>query len=174
MKKTVLAAFVLTTLGAPVLAAVSVKDPWVRVTTSYQKSTVAFMQLTSSEDARLVKAESPVANQVEFHEMVMKNYMMKMQAIPAIDLPAGKVVELKPEGCMVMLTGLKQQVKEGDSIPLSIVIEGKNRKRETIKLDAKAMTMDAAASGKDAAGMQDHEHMDGPAHEHMHDHEHMD
>jgi copper(I)-binding protein len=162
MKRVLLATVVLAALSAPALAEVTVKEPWVRATASYQKSSVAFMRITSSNDARLVRAESPVAKVVEIHEMVLKNNVMKMQTVTAIDLPAGKTVELKPGSYMVMLTGLKQQIKEGDTIPIAIVVEGKNNKRETIKLNASAMTMSAAAGDKH---MHDHDHA------HMHNNE---
>ena len=55
----------------PVMAQVTVKDPWVRATVSQQKATGAFMQITSAQDARLVEAKSPVAGIVEVHEMTM-------------------------------------------------------------------------------------------------------
>ena len=165
MKRHVLAALVLAGLSAPALATITVTDARVRATASYQKSSVVFMQITSSDDARLVKAGSPAAKVVELHETVMKNHVMKMQTVRAIDLPAGQAVELKPDGYMVMLIGLKQQIKEGDSIPVSIVIEGRNRKRETIKLNASAVRMDAAASdkhshvhGHEQMGEQEHKH----------------
>ena len=168
MKRFVIIAVLLASLSSFVQAAVTVKDPWVRATTSFQKSTVAFMQITSSSDARLVKADSPVAKMVEIHKMVMKGYTMKMQAVSSIDLPAGKLIELKPDGYMVMLTGLKQQIKEGDTIPFSIVIEGKDKKLETIKVDASAINMETAASHKDTlAHMQDHDNMDEEVHGHM-------
>ena len=171
MKRLAPLALALAGLSAPAFAAVTVTDPWVRATASYQKSSVAFMQLVSSKDARLVKADSPVAKVVEIHEMVMKNHVMQMNAIPAIELPAGKAVELKPSGYMVMLVGLKQQIKEGDVIPISIVIEGKDKKRETIKLNVPAMTMEAGAADKHAhADMHDHANADD--HVHMHDHKH--
>jgi len=168
MKRSVLVALAFAALSAPALATVTVKDPWVRATASYQKSSVVFMQITSSNDARLVKAESPVAKVVEIHEMVLKNNVMRMQSVAAIDLPAGKAIELKPGGYMVMLTGLKQQIKEGDTIPISIVVEGKNKKRETVQLNASAMCMEAATTGK-----HDHAHMHHHGHNHasMHDHE---
>jgi len=187
MKRFVPVTLVLAVLSAPALATVTVKDPWVRVTASYQKSSVAFMQIISSNDARLVKAESPVAKTVEIHEMVMKNNVMKMQTVAAIDLPAGKAIELKPGGYMVMLTGLKQQIKEGDTVPISIVVEGKNKKRETLLFNASAMCMEAAASGKhdhahihhhdsDQANMHDHGKADAHAHDQakadVHEHRH--
>jgi copper(I)-binding protein len=148
MKHRTLVALVLAALSAPALAVVTVKDPWVHATALHQESTVAFMQLMSSIDVRLVKAESPVASSVGIHELVMNNYVMKVNAIQGIDLPAGTAVELKPDGFMVMLTGLKRQIKEGDTIPISLVIEGKDKKRETIKFNVLAMTMDSVADNK--------------------------
>jgi copper(I)-binding protein len=120
----------------PVMAQVTVKDPWVRATVSQQKATGAFMQITSAQDAQLVSASSPVAGVVEVHEMTMEKDVMKMRAVKALDLPAGKSVELKPGGYHVMLMDLKQQMKEGDTVPVTLVVEGKDKKRTTIEVKA--------------------------------------
>ena len=126
------AAFVL-----PAQAQVTVKDPWVRATVSQQKATGAFMQITSAQDARLVEAKSPVAGVVEVHEMTMEKDVMKMRALTnGLELPAGKAVELKPGGYHVMLMDLKQQMKEGDTVPVTLVVEGKDKKRTTIEVKA--------------------------------------
>ncbi len=45
-------AAVLLLAAFPVMAQVTVKDPWVRATVSQQKATGAFMQITSAQDAR--------------------------------------------------------------------------------------------------------------------------
>jgi len=73
---------------------------------------------------------------VQIHEMKMENDVMKMRAISRLDLPAGKAVELKPGGYHVMLMGLKQQLKDGDTVPVVLVIEGKDGKRETVEVKA--------------------------------------
>lgn len=138
------------TLAALVLAAtaqaqVSVKDAWVRATVPQQKATGAFMQLVSAKDARLVEAKSPVAGVVEIHEMAMVDQVMKMRAVPGLELPAGKMVELKPGGYHVMLLDLKGQVKDGDMVPLTLVIEGRDGKRQTLELKVPARPLNAAA-----------------------------
>jgi periplasmic copper chaperone A len=112
-------------------------------------------------------AHDPIAGNTLLHEL--RDTRERMRAVPGIDLPAGKAVELKPDGYMVMLMGLKHQIKEGDIIPISLVVEGKNKKRETIKLNASAMTMDAAASGKHShTHTQGHEQPAGQEHDHAH------
>ena len=132
----------------PVMAQVTVKDPWVRATVPAMKATGAFMQITSVQDARLVEARSPVAGIVEIHEMAMEKDVMRMRALPnGLELPAGKTVELKSGGYHVMLMDLKQQMKEGDTVPLTLVIEGKDKKRTTIEVKAPVKPL-AAAAGK--------------------------
>ena len=143
MKRIILAALIFAAF--PVMAQVTVKDPWVRATVSAQKATGAFMQITSAQDARLVEASSPVAGVVEVHEMVMEKDVMKMRAVKGLDLPAGKTVELKPGGYHVMLMDLKQQMKEGDTVPVTLVVEGKDKKRSTIEVKAPVRPLTAVS-----------------------------
>ena len=131
MKRIVLAALICTAF--PVLAQVTVKDPWVRATVPQQMATGAFMQITSVQDARLVEVRSPVAGVVEVHEMTMDKDVMKMRALGnGLELPAGKTVELKPGGYHVMLMDLKQQMKAGDTVSVTLVVEGRDKKRSKI------------------------------------------
>lgn len=144
------------TLAALVMAAaaqaqVSVKDAWVRATVPHQKATGAFMQLTAASDMRVVEASSPVAGIVEIHEMAMVKDVMKMRAVDVLALPAGKTVELKPGGYHVMLMDLKGQVKDGDVVPLTLVVEGRDGKRQNLDIKAMAKPLNAAAP---AGGMK--------------------
>lgn len=135
-------------------AQVTVKDAWVRATVPQQKATGAFMQLNAAKDSKLVSATSSLTPVVEVHEMKMEGDVMKMRQIPSVELPAGKSVELKPGGYHVMLMDLKQQVKEGDTVPLTLVIEGKDGKRESVQVKAQVRALNTAA--KPAA--HDHKH----------------
>ena len=139
MKKSFLALFL--TLAAAAQAQVSVTAPWVRATVPAQKSTGAFMHVQSAAAARLIGVSSPVAATVELHKMEMKGTMMKMGPVDGIDLPAGKVVNLASGGYHIMLTGLKQQLKEGEAVELTLLVQGKDRKRErvTVKVPVKPM-----------------------------------
>ncbi len=146
-------------LSNAALAQVTVKDAWVRATVAQQKATGAFMQLQSAQEARLVAAQSPVAGVVEVHEMAMDGGVMKMRAIPSLALPAGKGVELKPGGFHIMLMDLKGQVKDGDTVPVTLVVEGKDSKRQNVEVKAVARAM--------AQPAQKHEHGHGHgAHKH--------
>lgn len=132
----------------PAAAQVAVADPWVRGTVAGQKATGAFMQLKSATDAALVGAASPVAKIVEVHEMKMDGGVMKMNAIDRLPLPAGKTVDLKPGSYHVMLMDLTQELKEGQSVPVTLTLEDKAGKKTTVEVKAvvKALVPGAPAA----------------------------
>ncbi|CAN7429464.1 copper chaperone PCu(A)C [Acidovorax sp. LjRoot66] len=142
-------------LASAANAQVTVKDAWVRATVPQQQATGAFMQLSAAKDSKLVSASSPLTPVVEVHEMAMQDNVMRMRQIPAVELPAGKAVDLKPGGYHVMLLDLKQQVKEGDTVPITLVFEGKDGKRESMEIKAPVRALNAAAK---PAAHGDHKH----------------
>ena len=102
---------------------VDVKNAWVRSTVPGQMGTGAFMKLTAKVGTQLVGVSSPVAGVGEVHEMKMDGDIMKMRAVPALDLPAGKTVELKPGSYHVMLMDLKQPLMKDSKVPLTLVFK---------------------------------------------------
>ena len=127
---------------------VTIKEPWVRGTVQGQRATGAFMQLTAKESASLVSVESPVAGSVEIHEMKMENDIMKMRPIDRLDLPAGKAVEMKPGGYHVMLMDLKQPLKKGEAVPISLRFEDRDKKVRTIEIKAEVRDLAAGSPHK--------------------------
>lgn len=143
-------------LAAPVWAQnVNISNPWVRSTVAGQGATGAFMELTAAENAALVGVSSSIAAVAEVHEMTMDNGIMKMRAMTRLDLPAGKAVALKPGSYHIMLMELKQPLKKGESVPLILKIETRDKKIFT--LETSAEVRDAAGSGA-AATSDAHQH----------------
>jgi copper(I)-binding protein len=143
-----LTALSLALLACAAQAQTTVKEAWVRGTVAQQKATGAFAQITSAQGGRLVSVASPVAGVAEIHEMAMEGTTMKMRALPnGLELPAGKTVELKPGGYHVMLMDLKQPLKAGDTVPLTLVVEGADKKRETLELKLPVKALGAASKG---------------------------
>lgn len=81
------------------------------------------MKITAKAGLQLVGVSSPVAGVAEVHEMKMDNDIMKMRAIPALDLPAGKAVELKPGGYHVMLMDLKQPLLKDTKVSVTLTFK---------------------------------------------------
>lgn len=135
------------TLSTSAWAQTTVKEPWVRATVPQQKASGMFAQITSTTGGKLVSATSPAAGIVEIHEMKMEGDTMRMRAIDALDLPAGKPVDLKPGGYHVMLIDLKQQLKAGDTVPVTLVIQNATGQRETVEVKAPVRAMNTQAGG---------------------------
>ncbi len=103
--------------------AVVVKDAWARATVPGQMATGAFLTLTAKVATQLVSVSTPAAGIAEVHEMKMEGDVMKMRALPRLDLPAGKAVELKPGGFHVMLMDLKAPLVKDSKLALTLVFQ---------------------------------------------------
>ncbi len=137
-------------------AQVTVKDAWIRATVPQQKATGAFMQLIAAQDLRLVSVTTPLTPKAEVHEMAMQDNVMSMRQVSAIELPAGKTVELKPGGYHLMLMDLPAQVKEGQTVPLTLVFEDRRGARQTQDVRVPVRALNAAVTPKEAH--TDHPH----------------
>jgi len=136
--------------SVPAWAQVEVKSAWVRGTVAAQKTTGAYMEISSARDARLIGTESTAAGAVEVHEMSMDKNVMRMRAVPKLDLPAGKTVELKPGGYHMMLIDLKRPLKKGDTVSLRLKIENKDKTVSTVEVKAEVRDATAAPEHKGA------------------------
>jgi copper(I)-binding protein len=143
--------------GSAYAQTAEVKDAWVRTPVAGQKATGAFMTISARDGAQLVGASSPVAGVTEVHEMKMEGDIMKMRPVSALDIPAGKMVELKPGGYHVMLMDLKAPLAKGGTVPLTLVFKdarGAESKMElkvpvtTVAPGAKMGSMPAMDHGK--------------------------
>ncbi len=147
--KTIIALFAAATalFASAANAQITVKDPWVRATVPQQKATGAFMQLQSPVPARLVSASSPLTPDVEIHEMSMEGDVMRMRQVQAIELPAGQSVALKPGGYHIMFLNLTKQVREGDTVPVTLMIETRDGKRTPVQVSAPVRGLAAGGHG---------------------------
>ena len=149
----------LSCLAQTTTAAVKVEGAWTRATVAGQQGSGAFMNLTASSALKLVGVSSPVAGVTELHEMKMEGDIMRMRPVPAIDLPAGTRVQLKPGGFHVMLMDLKTPLRKDTQIPLTLVLQ--NAQGQTSQVQVSVPVMLSAPSGA-AAGHGGH----GAGHKH--------
>lgn len=132
-----------------------VEGAWVRSTVKGQSGTGAFMKLTPSRAVQLVGASTPAAGTAEVHEMKMEGDVMKMRAVPALDLPAGRATELKPGGYHIMLMDLKQPLAAGSTMPLTLIFRDATGAEAKLELKVPVATK---APGGAAAHMDGHKH----------------
>jgi periplasmic copper chaperone A len=100
-----------------------VNKAWAGATPGKAENGAAYVTITSPTADRLLSASTPVAKKAELHTMSMQGMVMKMRPISGVDIPAGQPVSLKPGGEHIMLLGLNQPLREGQSFPLTLDFE---------------------------------------------------
>jgi hypothetical protein len=100
----------------------TVKDAWARPGVAGGNSAVYFVVDNPSGEAdTLLSASTSAAAVVELHETMMhSNETMSMQPIKEVPIPAGDKVKFEPGGKHVMLINLPADLKEGDTLQLSL------------------------------------------------------
>jgi copper(I)-binding protein len=132
---------------------VTVSDAWGRATAPGQANGSVLFSIVSKKEAKLVSITCPVAGAVEIHSMVHEDGQMKMRAVESIALPAEKVIDLGKAGIHVMLLNLKQALKAGDSIPLTLTIEFADKHKATLEARAEIRSLGMSHDMHDMKGM---------------------
>jgi copper(I)-binding protein len=136
---------------------IRIERPYVRATMPGQTSAGAYLTLENKgkNSDTLISVASPAAKSVEIHTMSMEGNVMKMREVSGIELKPAAKVEMKPgHGFHIMLTGIKEQLKPGDKIPLTLTFE-------------KSGKTEVSASVVDTLQKPSHEKS---AHQHRHKH----
>jgi copper(I)-binding protein len=102
--------------------ALMIHDPYVRLAPPNAPASGAFMVISNSgkQARKLIKAASPAARTVELHNHINDNGVMRMREVANIEIKASGQTELKPGSYHVMLIGMHQPLKEGDTIPITL------------------------------------------------------
>lgn len=129
----------------PGSAPVEASGAWLRATAPGQSVTGGFMTLAAGVPLRLVGVSTPAAGMAEVHEMKMDGDIMRMRAIPALELPAHQSVELKPGGHHLMLMDLKQPLAAGQNVPLTLTFEDAQGAQSTLRIKVPVMLAPANA-----------------------------
>jgi copper(I)-binding protein len=112
-----------------------VNDAWARATPGKAENGAAYMTIASPTGDRLVSVSTPVAKQAELHTMSMEGAIMKMRPIGGLEIPAGQPVALKPGGEHVMLMGLNQPLRAGESFPLTLNFQKAGSRTVTVRVE---------------------------------------
>lgn len=117
-----------------------IDNPHARATVANQRTGGAYLTIENKGKLadKLVGASSPVAKSVEIHTMAMDGNVMKMREVGQIEIPASGRVEMKPgAGYHLMLMGLQQPLKPGDSFPMTLVFEKAGKAEVKMKVQEK-------------------------------------
>ncbi|MBX5009143.1 DUF1775 domain-containing protein [Rhizobium lentis] len=75
-------------------------------------------------DDRLVSVSSPASGEVQIHEMVTKDNVMRMRQLKeGLAIAAGQTVKLEPGNLHLMFQKVKTPFKQGDTVPVTLTFE---------------------------------------------------
>ncbi len=102
-----------------------IMEPWARATIGQGKTAAAYLTVVNHGAAgdRLVAVSTPVAGKAALHTHIMEEGVAKMRPVEAMKIQAKGSTALEPGGHHVMLMGLEQPLKEGDSFPMTLTFE---------------------------------------------------
>ena len=119
--------FILVLAGALLLSAcgtkegIEISDAWARTGMQGGNGAVYFViQNHNANMDELIGAVSSVADAVEVHESKMEGDVMTMTHMESVALEPSQKVEFMPGGYHVMMIGLKQDLKAGDEIEVTL------------------------------------------------------
>ena len=101
---------------------IEIRDTWMRPTAQGDNGAVYFViHNYSTVEDELIGVSAEIAQAVEIHEsMIMNGDVMEMQMLSSVPLGLGKDVDFSPGGLHVMLVELREEVKLGDSIEITL------------------------------------------------------
>ncbi len=103
-----------------------ITQAWSRATPGGARVAGGFLTIENQGSApdRLMGGFGEVAAKVEVHEMAMKNGVMTMRPLDkGLTIEPGRTVKLAPGGYHLMLFELKNPLKQGDQLPLTLEFE---------------------------------------------------
>jgi hypothetical protein len=96
-----------------------IEQPWIRATPAGAKVAGGYMTITNtgSEPDRLIGGMLPQAGRFELHEMKMNGNVMQMREVQGgLEVKPGQKLELNPNGYHVMFVGVREPLKQGDTL----------------------------------------------------------
>lgn len=123
---------------------VTVEDAWVRLPVVAGRPGAAYFTLRNGGPATTLEGvASAKVGRIELHESMGDGGVMRMSALPTVELPAGATVTFEPSGKHAMLFDVDPAVKPGDRMTLRFSV------RPNITIDAEAEVRAATDAGHD-------------------------
>ena len=105
-------------------AGVAVTEAWSRATTPAAQTGAIYVTVTAAEPDRLIGATTPVAAMAELHQSLMRAGVMEMRPVPdGLPVTPGVPIHMTPGGYHIMLMGLKQPLRQGDHVPVTLTFQ---------------------------------------------------
>jgi periplasmic copper chaperone A len=129
-----------------------ITQAWSRATPGGAKIAGGYLTIENKGTSadRLIGGSGDVAAKVEVHEMATNNGVMTMRPLDkGLAIEPGQTVKLAPGGYHLMLFDLKEPLKQGDKVPITLEFE----KAGKVKLSFDVQGLGAQGPGAAPGGM---------------------
>jgi copper(I)-binding protein len=130
-----------------------ITQAWTRATPKGAKTGGGYLTIENKGSApdRLIGGSADIAGSAQIHEMSTEGGMMKMRPVEnGLTIEPGKTVKLAPGGYHLMMMDLKQPLKRGDKVPVTLEFEKAGK--VTISLDVEGVGAQGPAGGSNMGG----------------------
>ncbi len=104
-----------------------IEGAWARPTPEGTSISAGYLKITNRGEApdALLGVSTPVADSAELHESKMTDEgVMTMRPLEnGLEIKPGETIELKPAGAHIMILGVKQPLKDGQTIPIKLTFK---------------------------------------------------
>jgi periplasmic copper chaperone A len=137
-----------------------ITQAWTRATPGGAKIGGGFLTIENKGTAadKLIGATADGAGKIEVHEMAMNDGVMKMRPVDGgLTIDPGKTVKLAPGGLHLMMMDLKNPLKQGDKMPVTLQFEKAGK--VAVTLDVQGVGAPGPAAGGTEMKKMDHSGM---------------
>ncbi len=134
---------------------VIVDKVWMRESVPGQTSATVQMTLSVTKAGRLLSVSSPVASSGEIQSVVMHRGKLQTETVDSLKLGAHTTTLFGTRGMYLSLTGLKQPLKVGDRVPVTLLLEIAG-KRQTVNTEAEVRALELSYEHYNNPAVKDH------------------
>jgi periplasmic copper chaperone A len=164
------AVILLNFLSAPTLAEevkagdLVITQAWSRATPGGAKVGGGYLTIENKGSApdRLIGGSADITDKIQVHEMAMNNGVMTMRPLDkGLTIEPGKTVKLAPGGYHLMMFDLKNPLKQGDKVPVTLEFEKAGKVKLSLDVQGVGASgpADTSNSGMDMKKMPGHSGM---------------
>jgi len=103
-----------------------VRNAWIREAPPVAKSHAAYMELLNNGDkgVDIISIVADDYGKTMLHKTIEKNGMAIMEHVDVLVIPPRDAVKLQPGGLHIMLMNPKRQLKSGDTVKITLMLDG--------------------------------------------------
>lgn len=134
---------------------VMVDKVWMRESVPGQQSATVMLNLSVTKAGRLLSVNSPVAESGEIQGVVMRHGKPQTGTVDSLKLPAHSTTLFGTRGVYLTLVGLKQPLKVGSRVPITLVVEVGGH-THTVKVEAEVRALELSYQHYNDPTVKDH------------------